>query len=99
MSGVGFRQSALTDVLGQLRSALKALSPAISVAVAARADAGTSVRDHFQAWRLWLERGMADRVGYRSRTTNTVLLSPDGAFPSEPDRLPAVQTAGAGGPR
>ncbi len=94
-----FRQSALTDLLGQLRSALKTISPAISVGVAARADADASLRDHFQAWRLWLERGMADRIGYRSRTTGTVLLSPDGAFASEPDRLPTVQTTGAGGPR
>jgi uncharacterized lipoprotein YddW (UPF0748 family) len=94
-----FRESALTDLLGQLRSALKAMSPAISVAVATRADADTSLREHFQAWRSWLERGMADRVGYRSRTTGTVLLSPDGAFGSQPDRPPTVQTAGAGGPR
>jgi hypothetical protein len=94
-----FRESALTDLLGQLRTALKAMSPAISVAVATRADADTSLREHFQAWRSWLERGMADRVGYRSRTTGTVLLSPDGAFGSQPDRPPTVQTAGAGGPR
>ena len=94
-----FRESALSDLLGQLRTALKTISPAVSVAVAARADADASLRDHFQAWRLWLERGMADRVGYRSRSTGTVLLSTDGAFTVETDRLPAVQTAGAGGPR
>jgi uncharacterized lipoprotein YddW (UPF0748 family) len=94
-----FRESALTDLLGQLRNALKAIRPALSVAVAARADADASLRDHFQAWRLWLERGMTDRVGYRSRSTGTVLLSPDGDFAAEPDRLPAPRTAGAGGPQ
>jgi hypothetical protein len=94
-----FRESALTHLLGQLRSALKATSPAISVAIAARADAEASLRDHFQAWRLWLERGMADRVGHRSESTGAVLLSSDGAFASAPDRLPAVPSAGAGGPR
>jgi hypothetical protein len=94
-----FRESALTDLLGRLRNALQAIRPAVSVAVAARADADASLRDHFQAWREWLERGIADRVGYRSRSTGTVLLSPDGVFPAEPDRLPAAWTAGAGGPR
>jgi hypothetical protein len=94
-----FRESALSDLLGQLRTALKANSPTVSVAVATRADADASLRDHFQAWRLWLERGMVDRVGHRSRSTGAVLLSPDGVFPSEPERLPNVQSAGAGGPR
>ena len=94
-----FRESALTELLGQLRSALKALNPAISVSVAARADADAALRDHFQGWRSWLERGMADRVGYRSRTTGTVLLSMDGAFTFESDRRPAAESAGVGGPR
>jgi glycosyl hydrolase family 10 len=93
------RESALTDLLGQLRNALKAINPAVSVAVAARADADVSLRDHFQSWRLWLDRGMADRVGYRSRSTGLVLLSPDGTLAPEPERLPATQTAGVGGPR
>lgn len=94
-----FRETALTDLLGQLRGALKALNPAISVAVAARADADAALHEHFQAWRSWLERGVADRVGYRSRTTGTVLLSIDSAFTFEPDRLPTIETAGVGGPR
>jgi uncharacterized lipoprotein YddW (UPF0748 family) len=94
-----FRESALTELLGQLRSALKAIRPAVSVTVAARADADASLRDHFQAWRVWLERGIADRVGYRSRSTGTVLLSPDGVFTAESDRQPAVQAAGVGGPQ
>ena len=75
-----FRESALTDLVEQLRSALRASHPALTVAVGARADADASQREHFQAWRSWLERGIVDRIGYRSRSTGTVLLSPDGVF-------------------
>jgi len=94
-----FRESALTDLLGQLRSALTAISPAVSIAAAARADAEASLRDHFQAWRSWLERRIVDRIGYRNRSTGTILLSPDGVFASGPERLPSAQAAGVGGPR
>jgi uncharacterized lipoprotein YddW (UPF0748 family) len=94
-----FRESALTSLLEQLRTTLKAISPAITVAAGARADADAALRDHFQAWRSWLDRGIVDRIGYRSRSTGTVLLSPDGVFASGPERPSTVQTAGAGGPQ
>ena len=94
-----FRESALTDLVEQLRTALKASHPALTVAVGARADAEASQREHFQAWSSWLERGIVDRIGYRSRSTGTVLLTPDGVFNSVPERLSSVQVAGAGGPQ
>ena len=94
-----FRESALTDLLERLRGGLTAVSPAVSLAANARADADASLREHFQAWRSWLDRGIVDRVGYRSRSSGTVLLSPDGVFPAGPERVPNVQVAGAGGPR
>ena len=94
-----FRESALTDLLEQLRTALRASHPALTVAVGARADAEASQREHFQSWSSWLERGMVDRIGYRSRATGTVLLTPDGVFASIRERLPSIQAAGAGGPR
>jgi len=94
-----FRESALTDLLERMRSALTAKSPAISIAAGARADADASLREHFQAWRAWLDRGIVDRVGYHSRSTGAVLLSSDGVFASIPEEPSAVQTAGAGGPR
>jgi hypothetical protein len=94
-----FRESALTDLVEQLRTTLKASHPALTVAVGARADAEASQREHFQAWRSWLERGIVDRIGYRSRSTGTVLLTPDGVFNSVPERLSSVQVAGAGGPQ
>jgi len=92
-----FRESALTAVLERLRTALSAVSPTMSIAAAVRSDIDSSLVSHFQAWRTWLAKGIVDRVGYRS--LGTVLLSPDGMFASTPDRLPAVQAAGTGGPR
>jgi uncharacterized lipoprotein YddW (UPF0748 family) len=94
-----FRESALTDVLERLRTALAALSPTMSIAAALRADPDSSLLEHFQAWRTWLARGIVDRVGYRSRSTGTVLLSPDGLFAFTSERLPIAQAAGASGPR
>lgn len=95
-----FRESALTELLERVRSGLGGKTPAISIAAAARADADASLREHFQAWRTWLDRGIVDRVGYRSRSTSTVVLSADGVFASPPETPPpAVQAAGAGGPR
>jgi len=94
-----FRESALTDLLDQVRSGLSTRTPAISIAAGARADADVSLKEHFQAWRTWLDRGIVDRVGYRSRSTGTVMLSTDGVFASVPETPSAVQAAGAGGPR
>jgi uncharacterized lipoprotein YddW (UPF0748 family) len=94
-----FRESALTAVLERLRIALSTVSPSVSIAAAVRPDIDSSLVDHLQAWRTWLSKGIVDRVGYRNRTTGTVLLSPDGVFASTPERLPAAQAAGSGGPR
>jgi uncharacterized lipoprotein YddW (UPF0748 family) len=94
-----FRESALTDLLERVRTGLSNKTPAISIAAAARSDADASLREHFQAWRAWLDRGIVDRVGYHSRSTGTVLLSTDGVFASIPETPSAVQAAGAGGPR
>jgi len=94
-----FRESALTDLLERVRSGLTAKSPDISIAAGARADADVSLREHFQAWRAWLDRGIVDRVGYHSRSTGAVLLSADGVFASAADTPSGVQAAGAGGPR
>jgi uncharacterized lipoprotein YddW (UPF0748 family) len=94
-----FRESALTALLEQLRTALSTVTPAMSIAAAVRSDVDLSLVHHFQAWRTWLAKGLVDRVGYRSQTSGTVLLSPDGVFASTPERLPAAQAAGAGGPR
>lgn len=94
-----FRESALTELLERLRTALTAISPAVSIAASARGDAEVSMVEHFQAWRSWLARGIVDRVGYRNRSTGIVLVSPDGVFASEPARLSITQTTGGGGPR
>lgn len=94
-----FRESALTDLLERVRSGLTATSPTISIAARARADADVSLREHFQAWRAWLDRGIVDRVGYHSRSTGAVLLSADGVFASVSDAPSGVQAAGVGGPR
>ncbi len=94
-----FRESALTDVLERVRTALTAVRPGISIAAAVGADANASQVDHFQSWRTWLARGVVDRVGYRSQPTGAVLLSPDGVFAPTPERLPTTQAAGTGGPR
>jgi hypothetical protein len=94
-----FRESSLTTLYEQLRQAITAIRPTMSIAVGARADDETSLRDHFQPWRSWLVRGIVDRIGYRSRTNGTVLLSPEGVFGSVPAQPANVQAAGAGGPR
>ena len=94
-----FRESALTDLLERVRSGLTAKSPTISIAARARADADVSLREHFQAWRAWLDRRIVDRVGYHSRSTGAVLLSADGVFASVSDAPSGVQAAGVGGPR
>jgi uncharacterized lipoprotein YddW (UPF0748 family) len=94
-----FRQAALTELLVQLRGALKGINSAVVMAAAARTDADASLRENFQDWRSWLERGIIDRIGYRSRASATVLLSPDGVFASGPERVSTVQAVGAGGPR
>jgi hypothetical protein len=94
-----FRESALTDLLDRVRGGLRNRTPTISIAAGARADADASLREHFQAWRAWLDRGIVDRVGYHSRSTGTVLLSPDGVFAAVPDAPSAVQAVGVGGPR
>lgn len=94
-----FREAALTDLLERVRSGLGNKTPTISIAAGARADEQTSLKEHFQAWRAWLDRGIVDRVGYHSRSTGTVLLSTDGVFAAVPETPSAVQAAGAGGPR
>lgn len=95
-----FRESALTDLLERVRSGLTGRTPPVSIAAGARSDSDAALKEHFQAWRTWLDRGIVDRVGYRSRSTGTVLLSADGVFASVPEAPPsAVQAAGAGGPR
>lgn len=95
-----FREAALTDLLERVRGALSGKTPAVSIAAGARGDADASLKEHFQAWRAWLDRGIVDRVGYRSRSSGTVLLSADGVFASVPETPPsAVQAAGVGGPR
>lgn len=94
-----FRESALTDLLERVRNGLSNKTPVVSIAAGARADADASLREHFQAWRAWLDRGIVDRVGYRSRSTGTVLLSTDGVFAQVPETPSAVQAAGVGGPR
>jgi uncharacterized lipoprotein YddW (UPF0748 family) len=94
-----FRESALTDVLERVRTALTAMGSTASIAAAVGADADSSQLEHFQTWRTWLARGIVDRVGYRSQSTGAVLLSPNGVFASTPERLPTAQAAGTGGPR
>jgi uncharacterized lipoprotein YddW (UPF0748 family) len=95
-----FRESSLTDVLERLHTALAAVRPTMSIAAALGEDADSSPKERFQAWRTWLARGIVDRVGYRSRATGAVLLSPDGVFASTPVAPPAAQAAaGTGGPR
>jgi uncharacterized lipoprotein YddW (UPF0748 family) len=94
-----FRESALTDLLGRLRSALTAGNPAITIMADARANADQALKEHFQAWRSWLDRGLVARVGYRSRSSSTVFLSSDGALAFGPQRLSSVQTTGSGGSR
>jgi uncharacterized lipoprotein YddW (UPF0748 family) len=94
-----FREAALTELLGRLRTAFTAANPAASMAAAIRMDAESSTTEHYQAWRTWLSRGIVDRVGYRSRSTGTVFLSPDGVFTSTPERQPTARAAGTGGPR
>jgi uncharacterized lipoprotein YddW (UPF0748 family) len=94
-----FRESALTDVLERVRTALTAMGSTVSIAAAVGADADLSQLEHFQTWRTWLARGIVDRVGYRSQSTGAVLLSPNGVFASTPERLPTAQAAGTGGPR
>jgi len=94
-----FRESALTDVLERVRTALTAMGSTVSIAAAVGADADSSQLEHFQTWRTWLARGIVDRVGYRNQSTGAVLLSPNGVFASTPERLPTAQAAGTGGPR
>jgi uncharacterized lipoprotein YddW (UPF0748 family) len=93
-----FRESALTDLLDRIRTGLAAKIPSVSIAAGARADGDAALREHFQAWRAWLDRGIVDRVGYRSRSTGTVLLSTDGGFAALPEISSGAQSAG-GGPR
>jgi hypothetical protein len=95
-----FRESALTDLLERIRTGLSGRTPTVSLAAGARADADASLREHFQAWRTWLDRGIVDRVGYRSRSTGTVLLSAEGVVTSlPPSPSSAVQAAGVAGSR
>jgi hypothetical protein len=94
-----FRGSSLTGLLEQVKSALMSDSPTLSIAVGVRADADVSTSEHFQAWRAWLDRGVVNRVGYRSRSTDTVWLSPDGLFAFPLDRSPSTQASGAAGTR
>jgi uncharacterized lipoprotein YddW (UPF0748 family) len=94
-----FRESALTDLLDRVRTGLAAKIPSVSIAAGTRADADAALREHFQAWRAWLDRGIVDRVGFRSRSTGAVLLSTDGVFAALPDASSGAQAAGAGGPR
>jgi uncharacterized lipoprotein YddW (UPF0748 family) len=91
-----FRASALTNLVERLTTALTSIAPTLSIAVGVRGDAGASASEHFQAWRSWLARGLVNRVGYRDRSTDTVLLSPDGliAFLAQP--LSGAQIGEAG---
>jgi len=88
-----FRESALTRLLDRLRATLTVSHPSLLVTVGAASDPDGSVRDHFQDWRAWLERGIVDRIGYPSRSSGIVLFSADGAIP--PDPVPATSARGA----
>jgi hypothetical protein len=94
-----YREAALTTLFERLKLAITTIKPAVSIAIGARADAEASLREHLQPWGAWLARGIVDRIGYRSRTSGTVLVSPDGAVAPPPEQSPNVQAAGAGGPR
>jgi hypothetical protein len=89
-----FRESALTQLLGALRNALTAVNPKLSVTVGATSDPDASIRDHFQNWRIWLDRGLVDRIGYRSRSSGTVLFSLDGVVPPDPTPLTSARAVG-----
>ena len=93
-----FREETLTQLLERLRTDLGAANPSLAITAGATSDPDASRLDHFQDWRTWLDRGIVDRIGYRRRSTNTVLFSADGAIPSEPATLSSTQAA-IGGPR
>lgn len=94
-----FRESALTRLLERLRRALMTGNPDLSVTAGATSDPDASFRDHFQNWRIWLDRGIVDRIGYRSRSAGTVLFSVDGMVPPEPAPVTSARAAGISGYR
>ena len=95
-----FRESALTDLLEQLRTALTAsqsrrldLPPALAQTQRRRS---ASIFRHGVPGSIAASSIASDTEADRRER---VLLSPDGVFASVPERLPSVQAAGAGGPR
>jgi uncharacterized lipoprotein YddW (UPF0748 family) len=93
-----FRESALTDLAVRLRAALTAANPSLAVTVGARSDAEIALRDHFQNWRAWLDRGIVTRVGHRRGSAAAILFSTDGVSPPD-SPAGGAQATGLGGPR
>ena len=91
-----FREAALTRLLERLRAALSTANPSTAITAGAAADPDASVRDHFQNWRTWLDRGIVERIGYRHRSTSTVLFSIDGAIPPDSPGPARIQAAAIG---
>jgi len=87
-----FRESALTGVLERVRASL--VQPSFSISADVGADAEVSLREHFQDWRSWLDRGLVDRVGHGSPADTAVLLSA-GTWPADrPERLSSAAAPG-----
>jgi uncharacterized lipoprotein YddW (UPF0748 family) len=70
-----FRESRLTDLVSQLRTAIRAVRPDAIVSVGVMHDADIALRDHLQDWRAWLEGRFVDAVAQVDTAARVVVFS------------------------
>lgn len=68
-----FRQTQLTHLVGEVRSAIGAALPGVPVIAVVSGSADGDLEDHLQDWRTWIERRIVDAVSVRSGSTTTIV--------------------------
>jgi len=68
-----FRQTRLTRLVAQVRTAIAGAVPGIPVTAVVSGPAESDLENHFQDWRNWLEQRLVDAVSVRSGTTTTIV--------------------------
>lgn len=68
-----FRQTQLTRLVAQVRSAIAAATPGVPVIAVVSGAADSDLENHFQDWRAWIEGRLVDAVAVRSGSMTTIV--------------------------
>jgi uncharacterized lipoprotein YddW (UPF0748 family) len=68
-----FRQTQLTHLVGEVRTAIGAALPGVPVIAVVSGSAEGDLENHLQDWRTWIERRLVDAVSVRSGSMTTIV--------------------------